>query len=127
MRRGAHAARTGADHEQIDIEVAHRSFLSFDLSSERMTALAHLGAHTLQHFLVELYRPILRSTHAAFDEIGLLGHQLLAGRRFVEGERLLQFLFGEPGRVYLDELRLQLLQPRRIFLAERRRPPRRDP
>src|SRR5215470_11124430 len=85
------AARTPPEPAPITNRSTSKSLIAGSPSvarSERVSALSHLGAQALQRLFVQLHRPILRRRHGLFDEVRLFGLQLLAERRFVEGERI---------------------------------------
>src|SRR5262249_45008585 len=64
-----------------------------------VTSLFHFATHLGDNLLRETFGPGLRSLHALIEDSGLLGQQLAAERRLVEGKRVLEFLLGEAGGV----------------------------
>src|SRR5207237_4518513 len=94
---GANAARTTADDEQIDVELSHinpaRSRFSF--GSDILAALLHLGAELAVDGFGKGLRPLVHVGHAELDGARLAREQLLAERRLVEGDEILQLLLGE--------------------------------
>src|SRR5262245_39904666 len=94
--RSAHAARSRADHEQIDI--SHHDLAwrwPPPCASQVVTLLLHLGTEAHQNFLRYLFRPRLSAVQALVDHGRLLGGEFLAQRRLVERGQLLQLGFAE--------------------------------
>src|SRR5436305_2427151 len=94
------AARTPPDPAPMTKRSTSRSAISATrYALNIMPALSHLGAHLADHLLGELVRPARHGTHALVRNPGLLRQQLMAERGFVEGERILELLLGEPAGV----------------------------
>src|SRR6266702_6047055 len=77
-----------------------------------MPALLHLGAYPGKDVLREPVRPLLHAGHALVEHPRLLGDQLLAERRLVEGERVLELGLGEPLSIETGHVVEQLFAPR---------------
>src|SRR6185369_11501644 len=63
--------------------------------SDILAALLHLGAELAVDGFGKGLRPLVHVGHAELDGAGLTREQLLAERRLVEGDEILQFLLGE--------------------------------
>src|SRR2546423_15293505 len=63
--------------------------------SDILAALLHLGAELAVDGFGEGLRPLVHVGHAELDGAGLAREQLLAERRLVEVDEILQFLLGE--------------------------------
>src|SRR5256885_12121753 len=83
--------------------------LSRDRRSDRLVALLHLVAK----FLIDLFgkplRPLLHPGHAELNGARFVRKQLLAERRLVEGDEILELLLGELGGVDLRHALADLL------------------
>src|SRR5690348_13301521 len=84
--------------------------------SHRVAPLLQFIAHLRRHFGRELVGPVLGEVHAVVHDDRLLGEHLLACRRLIEGEDLLELLLGEVRRVlprdflsHLGEARLKVV------------------
>src|SRR3954464_5772089 len=60
-----------------------------------LAALLHLGAELAVDGFGKLLRPLIHVGHAELDGPGLVPQDLLAERRLVEGDQILQLLLGE--------------------------------
>src|SRR5438105_15890775 len=69
-----------------------------------VASLFHFATDLAHNLLREAFGPCLRSFHALVEDNRLLRHQLTAERRLVEGERVFEFLLGEPRGVKLGHL-----------------------
>src|SRR5258708_19076863 len=74
------------------------------LASDIVAPFFHFATHLSDNLSRQSFGPRLRSLHALVEDDRLLRHQLTAERRFVEGERVLEFLLGEVGGVELGHL-----------------------
>src|SRR3954467_2098070 len=63
--------------------------------SNFLAALLHLGAELAVDGFGKGLRPLVHVGHAELDGAGLAREQLLAERRLVEGDEILQLLLGE--------------------------------
>ena len=66
---------------------------------EVMPPLLHLGAKPGNHLFGKFLLPSRQPRHGVIENLRLLGDDLLAGRRAVEGEDLLELGFGEARRI----------------------------
>src|SRR5438552_5774800 len=85
---------------------------------EVMSPLLHFGAETRQHFVAELVGPVFSEFHAFLHDLRLLGYELAAERRFVEGKRILELLLGETRGVEFSNLVEKLSASGRIFRSQ---------
>ena len=69
--------------------------LDHEAVSDLLAALAHLGAEFTVDGFGEILRPAVHVGHAELNGAGLARQQLLAERRLVEGDEVLQFLLGK--------------------------------
>src|SRR5947209_4832961 len=60
-----------------------------------LAALLHLGAELGVDFGRKRARPVVRGLHGFLQRLGFFGNELLPERRFVERQRVLEFLLGE--------------------------------
>ena len=90
------AARTPPDPPPMTNRSTSKSAMSdFDRLSDFLATLAHLGAERTIDGLGELLRPLIHVCHAGPIALGSCVNQLLAQRRLVEGDEVLQLLLGE--------------------------------
>src|SRR5215472_16986 len=80
-----------------------------------MPLLLHLDFELAANLLQQALRPAIRSRETLLDDHGLLNHDLLADRRLVEGQNILELLLGELGGIDLRRLVQRLGKPRRVF------------
>src|ERR1700754_4977241 len=93
------AARTPPEPPPMTKRSTSNSAISssscFPFRSDVLAAFLHLGAELAVDDLGKLLRPLVHIGHAELDRPRLAGEQLLAERRLVEGDEVLQFLLGE--------------------------------
>ena len=116
---GAHAARSGSDHEQIDF-FRHGLALPHDIrpglrsGQIRLCPRFCISARNLASTSsANLRRPVVGGLHRCFQRLGLFGNQFLAERRLEERQRFLQLLLGEMRSVNARQLLLHLRLARR--------------
>src|SRR5437762_10617939 len=81
-----------------------------------VAALSHFRAHSRDHGLGIFVDPDLRALGRLFAGLRLLLDHLLAEWRLVEGDHVLEVLFGERTRITERDLLVQFLPARRAFL-----------
>src|SRR5262245_63239378 len=80
--------------------IGHRWPLRLDL----LPSLPHFRSHRADCLLRQAVGPGLGVLHALIEDIGLLGEQLAAERRLVEGERVLELLLAEARGIELGHV-----------------------
>src|SRR5215471_7805077 len=100
------AARTPPDPPPITKRSTSCSAISHVVS-----ALPHLGAHFTHDFLRKLIRPAPRHRHAFVGRFWFFGDDLLAERRLIERQKLLQLRFGEMARIDTGRVSHKLTGP----------------
>src|ERR1043165_10043427 len=85
---------------------------------EIMALFLHLGAEAIHPLLADLASPLLNIFERLIEHLRLDTRHLLAQRRLVEGEHVLQFLLGETVGIELRRIAHELVAARRKFGAQ---------
>src|SRR4051812_37670728 len=100
------AARTPPDPAPITKRSTSRSAIHLIQSAPRIAprlnfvaAFFHFGAHLVDDLCREFLCPTRRRSHALVRDQGLLKKQLVAERRFIKGECVLELLLREANSI----------------------------